>query len=76
MEDSVIILHGNWIAKHHLFVILIQLKKFLVLPVHPVNLFEEAASGESHDSRRIIMDVARLNNIILLSLLKDGAVRN
>ncbi len=76
VEDSVILVHGNWIAKHCLFVILIQLKIFRVLPVRPVNLFEEAALGESHDPRHIIMDVARFNNIIPLSLLKDGAVSN
>ncbi len=76
VEDSVILVHGNWIAKHCLFVILIQLKIFRVLPVRPVNLFEEAALGESHDPRRIIMDVTRFNNIILSSLSKDGAISN
>ncbi len=74
MEDCVVLLHSNRVAKHHLFVLLIQMKIFQVLPFGPVILFEEAAAGESHDPHCIVMDVTRFDNVIPLSSLKDGSI--
>jgi hypothetical protein len=74
VEHCVVLFHGDGFAEHHLFVILIQLKIFQVLPFGSVVLLEEVAAGESHDSCHIVMDVPRFNNVVPLSTLKDGSV--
>ncbi len=73
VKDRVIFLHWCRGAKTSLIRILVQLEIFRVLPVHPILLFQEFTACESHDAGRVLVNIARFDDVITLKFTNVGA---
>jgi hypothetical protein len=67
VEYSITVLSCDRIAEHTLRVTSIQLKKCRVLPIAPVGLLEQFATGELHRFCNAISDIAIVNMFIVAS---------